>query len=98
MSIVYSMVMFGIIALGMGIFVRAFPEKRWENTTADITFLVMAGIVCGIEAWGSRTAFISTLQIVLYGVVNALILKVFYECNLFEAILWQWFMVLQLQF
>lgn len=89
-QILYGVISFCKIMFGFLIFVQIFPEKRWNQKWAgEIGWCVLVGIAVW-QAWDSCHGFIPWLQIVINGLVNATIIKMFYRCRLLEAWLWNW--------
>ena len=74
---------FGKNMFGMLIFVRVFPEKRWEK---KCIFTACAAI----SAWASSRRLISLACMIIGGIVNAGLLKVFYCCRYSDALIWLW--------
>lgn len=89
-QVLYGVISFCKIMLGFLIFVRIFPEKRGnQRWTGIIGWCILAGLAVW-QAWDSCHGFIPWLQIVIYGILNAAIIKIFYRCRFWDAWIWNW--------
>lgn len=89
-QVLYGVISFCKIMLGLLIFLRIFPEKRWKQRWAAMLGWCVLGGVAAWQAWDSCHGFIPWLQIVLNGLLNAVIIKIFYRCRLWDAWIWNW--------
>lgn len=89
-QVLYGAISFCKIMLGLLIFVQIFPEKRWKQRWAAILGWCVLVNVAVWEAWDSCHGFIPWLQIVVNGLLNAAIIKIFYRCRLWDAWIWNW--------
>ena len=89
-QVLYGVISFCKIMLGFLIFVRIFPEKRWKQKWVGILGWGIL-VICAVEnAWDSCHGFIPWLQIIIYGIVNAVVIKLFYQSSFLDAWLWNW--------
>lgn len=89
-QVVYGIISFCKILLGFLIITHVFPEKRWDKRWVEKLGWGILVFVAMSQAWDSCHGFIPWLQIVLNGIVNAGILKIFYRCGFWEMLLWNW--------
>ena len=87
---VYIAISFCKIILGVLIFYRIFPEKRWNGKGVLWLGGGVMVVLAAAQAWDSCHGFIPWLQIVINGVLNAVIMKIFLRCRLQIAIMWNW--------
>jgi len=81
---------FGKNMFGMLIFVRVFPEKRWEKKCVWMLGWCIFTACAAISAWASSRQLISLACMIIGGIVNAGLLKVFYCCRYSDALIWLW--------
>lgn len=89
-TIIFCCLSFVLTCIGILIFVRCFPEKRWKNKWCDFLLLVTFVLLVGVQAWDAQHAYISFLQILLYNFFIACALRVFYVCDFAAALLWEY--------
>lgn len=87
---IYCVISWFTILLSMVSFIRFYPEKHRDSKIADILMWSILALVTVFEAWDLSHGFILWPQIVLYGVLNAAILKLFFNCSYLSALLWLW--------
>ncbi len=89
-QILYGVIGFCKIIFGFLLFFRMFPEKRWnQRWTEGAGWCVLIGLAIQ-QAWDSCHGFIPWLQILVYGIINAAIIKIFYRCRFLDAWIWNW--------
>ena len=90
-QVLYGTISFCKIMFGILIFVRIFPESRWnEKWVGRLGWCILS--VCAIgNAWDSCRGFIPWIQIVLNGIQIAALIKIFYKCSFLDVWLWNWF-------
>ncbi len=86
----YGVISFCKIIFGFLIFTHIFPEKRWDKRWVARLGWGIFFILAIDQAWDSCHGFIPWLQIVINGVLNASVWKVFYRCSFFEILIWNW--------
>lgn len=89
-QVLYGVISFCKIMLGYLIFVRIYPEKRWRQRWVGILGWCVIAILAVWHAWDSCHGFIPWLQIVIYGIQDAAIIKIFYRCRFLDAWIWNW--------
>lgn len=97
-TIVYGAISFLTILFGIIVFVHLFPEKRWMSEKMTVLFYCLVTIWSIAQAWDSIHGFIPYLQIIFYGVVNALIVKVFFDSSFLMSLAWVWMYTLIISF
>ncbi len=89
-QVLYGVISFCKIIFGFLLFFRMFPEKRWDQRwTGAAGWCVLIGLAVW-HAWDSCRGFIPWLQIFLYGISDAAIIKIFYRCRFLDAWIWNW--------
>lgn len=88
---IYCLISWFTIALSIVMFMHFYPEKRWNNRMLDILMWCIWGLMISVEAWDSQHGFIPWIQMVVYGILNAIILNIFYVCKYKTALMWLWF-------
>ena len=68
------------MALGCGMFIRCYPERRFKNTFARIAEWVSFFIICGLYTVNDTLACISCLAVSAGGVVCGVDVFCFYRC------------------
>lgn len=90
-QVIYGIISFSKIIFGFLIITHIFPEKRWDKRWVEKLGWGIFIFLSIDQAWDSCHGFIPWLQIVLNGIMNAGILKIFYRCGFWEILLWNWF-------
>ncbi len=85
----FNLIIYGVISFWK-IITRIFTEKRRDKKWIERLGWGILTILAIDQAWDSCHGFIPWLQIVVYGGMNAGILKIFYRCTFLEALLWNW--------
>lgn len=79
------------MALGCGMFIRCYPERRFKNTFARIAEWVSFFIICGLYTVNDTLAFISNVMVVIVGILGCLHVFCFYRCKLHASFIWMQF-------
>ena len=87
---VYIAISFCKIILGVLIFYRIFPEKRWNGKGVLWLGGGVMVVLAAAQAWDSCHGFIPMIQIFINGILNAFIMKIFLRCEFQIALLWNW--------
>lgn len=91
-NVIYCILNWVIIAVSIVVCMRFYREEEiWRGKAAKILMLCIWVVVISIEAWDSQHEFIPYIQVIVYGIWNAVIIKLFYRCEYSTVLTWLWF-------
>lgn len=91
-NVVYCIINWFIIAWSIGVYAQVFrDEKRWRYKAVQVLMWCVWIAVISAEAWDSQHGFIPWLQIIVNGILNSILLKIFYRCKFRVALAGVWF-------
>lgn len=97
-TICYGVISFLLIVTGIAAYIRMFPKRRWNSRGAAVLFYCLMLGFSAVQAWDSTHGFIPYIQIVLNGILNSILMKVFYVCSFKTALVWMWLYNLVISF
>lgn len=86
-TLVYAITNLIVFYLSLLLVIRVFPEPRFHSRhMTALIIIILIGLTI-LEIWDAGHAYIQTLQMIGYSLINALFIKIFYTCKYLDSLL-----------
>lgn len=89
MTTLYGILTFMSIICGLFFLTEMYPERRWGKWSL-VLFITCVFALCGWQAWNSQGCYVSNMGIIIYPIITAIPVTVFFKCQYYKAVIWQW--------
>lgn len=89
MTMLYGVITFISIICGLFFLTEMYPQRRWGKWSLAL-FIPCVLALCGWQVMNSGGYFVSNLGIIIYPIITAIPVTIFFKCQYYKAVIWQW--------
>lgn len=89
MTMLYGAITFISIICGLFFLTEMYPQRRWGKWSLAL-FIPCVLALCGWQVMNSEGYFVSNMGIIIYPIITAIPVTIFFKCQYYKAVIWQW--------